>query len=236
MKIVKFVSIVLMTFVIVAGITIPMVAAPQNVLQFPLIPGLEEKARNIFFHVPVAWVSVLGFLTALFYGFQFLRTNDFDNDLKSVSAAGLGFMFCVLATVTGSIWAKFNWGSFWNWDPRETSIFILLLIYGAYFALRSALSSDEVRARLSAVYSIIAGLTAPFFVFVMPRLVSGLHPGAQGDPSGSAPVAQLHMPVNMRIVFFCGLVGFSLFFFWLWNVRIRIAQLEQIISENKQVR
>ena len=139
MKIVKFVSIVLMTFVIVAGITIPMVAAPQNVLQFPLIPGLEEKARNIFFHVPVAWVSVLGFLTALFYGFQFLRTNDFDNDLKSVSAAGLGFMFCVLATVTGSIWAKFNWGSFWNWDPRETSIFILLLIYGVVlcFALRS---------------------------------------------------------------------------------------------------
>jgi heme exporter protein C len=234
MNFVKYASIVLITFVIIAGIMIPMVAVPQSFWQFPLIPGLEEKARNIFFHVPIAWVSVLGFLTSLFYGFKYLRTNDFDNDLKSVSAAGLGFMFCVLATVTGSIWAKFNWGSFWNWDPRETSIFILLLIYGAYFALRSALGSDEVRARLSAVYSILAGLTAPFFIFVMPRLVGGLHPGAKGDAAGSAPVAQLHMPPNMRIVFFSGLIGFSLFFFWLWHVRVRAARLEQIIIHREQ--
>ena len=230
---VKYASIVLVTFVIIAGIAIPMVAAPQGLWQFPLIPGLEEKARNIFYHVPIAWVSVLGFLTSLFYGFQYLRTNNFDNDIKSVSAAGLGFMFCVLATVTGSIWAKFNWGSFWNWDPRETSIFILLLIYGAYFALRSALDSDEVRARLSAVYSIIAGMTAPFFIFVMPRLLGGLHPGAQGDLSGSTPVAQLHMPPNMRIVFFCGLIGFSFFFFWLWNVRVRAALLEQSVTREQ---
>jgi heme exporter protein C len=234
MKIVQYAAFILITFVIVAGIAIPMVAAPQGLLQFPLIPGLEQKARNIFFHVPIAWVSVLGFLTSLFYGYKYLRTNDFDNDLKSVSAAGLGFMFCLLATVTGSIWAKFNWGSFWNWDPRETSIFILLLIYGAYFALRSALGSDEVRARLSAVYSILAGLTAPFFVFVMPRLVGGLHPGAKGDVAGSAPVAQLHMPPNMRIVFFSGLIGFSLFFFWLWHVRVRAARLEQTIVHREQ--
>ncbi|HVN47871.1 MAG TPA: cytochrome c biogenesis protein CcsA [Bacteroidota bacterium] len=234
MKIVKIASIVLITFVIVVGMVIPMVAVPQTFWQFPLIPGLEEKARNIFYHVPVAWVSVLGFLISLWYGFRYLQTNDFDNDLKSVSAAGLGFMFCVLATVTGSIWAKFNWGSFWNWDPRETSIVILLLIYGAYFALRSALGSDEVRARLSAVYSILAGLTAPFFIFVMPRLVGGLHPGAQGDTSGSTPVAQLHMPLNMRLVFFLSLLGFSLFFFWLWNVCVRAARLEQTIFSNKQ--
>lgn len=234
MKIVQYAAFILITFVIVAGIAIPMVAVPQGFMQFPLIPGLEQKARNIFFHVPIAWVSVLGFLTSLFYGYKYLRTNDFDNDLKSVSAAGLGFMFCLLATVTGSIWAKFNWGSFWNWDPRETSIFILLLIYGAYFALRSALGSDEVRARLSAVYSILAGLTAPFFVFVMPRLVGGLHPGAKGDVAGSAPVAQLHMPPNMRIVFFSGLIGFSLFFFWLWHVRVRAARLEQTIVHREQ--
>ena len=234
MNFVKYASVILVTFAIVAGIAVPMVAVPQGLWQFPLIPGLEEKARNIFFHVPIAWVSVLGFLTSLFYGLNYLRTNNFDNDLRSVSAAGLGFMFCILATVTGSIWAKFNWGSFWNWDPRETSIFILLLIYGAYFALRSALGSDEIRARLSAVYSIIAGLTAPFFIFVMPRIVGGLHPGAQGDPSGSTPVAQLHMPPNMRVVFFCGLGGFSLFFFWLWNVRVRAARIEQTINLREQ--
>jgi heme exporter protein C len=226
MRAVKYLSIILVTFVIVAGIATPMVLQPKNFLEFPIIPGLEDKARNIFFHVPVAWTSVLGFLVALYYGFKYLQTKDLDYDIKSVSSAGLGMMFCLLATVTGSIWAKFNWGSFWNWDPRETSIFILLLIYGAYFALRSALGSDEVRARLSAVYAILAGLTAPFFIFIMPRIVGGLHPGAKGDTSGSTPVAQLHMPPNMRIVFFAGLIGFSLLFIWLLNVRIRAARME----------
>jgi heme exporter protein C len=230
MKAVKYLAIILVTFVIIAGIAIPMVPQPQNLLEFPIIPGLEDKARNIFFHVPVAWTSVLGFLVALFYGFKYLRTKNLDYDIKSVSSAGLGMLFCVLATVTGSIWAKFNWGSFWNWDPRETSIFILLLIYGAYFALRSALGSDEVRARLSAVYAILAGLTAPFFIFIMPRIVGGLHPGAKGDTSGSTPVEQLHMPPNMRFVFFAGLIGFSLLFIWLLNVRIRTARVEHQLS------
>jgi heme exporter protein C len=230
MKFIQYSSIILITFVILVGIAIPMVPQPQNWLEFPLIPGLEDKARNIFFHVPIAWASVLGFLVALYYGFKYLQTKDFDYDIKSVASAGLGTMFCLLATVTGSIWAKFNWGSFWNWDPRETSIFILLLIYGAYFALRSALGSDEVRARLSAVYSILAGLTAPFFIFIMPRIVGGLHPGAKGDTAGSMPVAQLHMPLNMRIVFFLGIIGFSLFFVWLLNVRIRTARLEHQLS------
>lgn len=226
MKTIKIASIVLVTCVLIAGIAIPLVPQPQNWLEFPIIPGLEEKARNIFFHVPIAWTSVLAFLVSLFYGIVYLRTKDFDNDIKSVSSAGLGFLFCLLATVTGSIWAKFNWGSFWNWDPRETSIVILLLIYGAYFALRSALDFDEIRARLSAVYAIVAGLTVPFFIFIMPRIVGGLHPGAKGDVAGSTPVAQLHMPTNMKFVFFAGLIGFSLLFVWLLNVRIRIARLE----------
>jgi len=226
MRYIKLFSIILITFVIIAGIAIPMVEEPAGFFQFPIIPGLEDKARNIFFHVPVAWTSVLGFLVALWNGARYLRTRNIVYDIKSVSAAGLGFMFCMLATVTGSIWAKFNWGSFWNWDPRETSIFILLLIYGAYFALRSALASEEIRARLSAVYSILAGITAPFFIFVMPRIAGGLHPGAKGDSAGSTPVAQLHMPPNMRVVFFAGLLGFTLLFFWLFNLKTRSASLE----------
>jgi heme exporter protein C len=233
MKAIKFASIACITCAILAGIAIPMVPQPQSWLEFPIIPGLEDKARNIFFHVPMAWASVLGFLCALYYGFRYLRTKDFDYDIKSVSSAGLGTMFCILATVTGSLWAKFNWGSFWNWDPRETSIFILLLIYGAYFALRSALGSDEVRARLSAVYSILAGLTAPFFIFIMPRIFGGLHPGAKGDTAGSTPVAQLHMPSNMRMVFMLSIIGFSLLFIWLLHLRIRIARIEYQLSKKE---
>ena len=232
MKFIKFASLFFVTLTLIAGIAIPVVPDTQSWFQFPSIPGLEEKARNIFFHVPIAWTSFLAFLVSLFYGYRFLRTREMENDIKSVSAAGLGTLFCVLATITGSIWAKFNWGAFWNWDPRETSIFILLLVYGAYFALRSALNSDEVRARLSAVYSILAGLTAPFFIFVLPRLVTGLHPGAKSDANGASPVIQLQMEPNMVIVFFAGLIGFSLLFFWLFMLRVKIENLEQKISSH----
>jgi len=146
-----------LTIIIIVSLSLPMVQIPEHWYEFPIIPGLEEKARNIFFHVPMAWVSVIAFITSLVFAIQFLRKKNSLDDIKSSSAAEIGLVFCFLATVTGAIWAKFNWGMFWNWDPRQTSIFILLLIYGAYFALRSAIDIEEKRATLSAVYAIIAG-------------------------------------------------------------------------------
>lgn len=220
-----------LTLIIIAGLAMPMVPVPQRWYELPVIPALEEKARIIFFHVPMAWTTLVAFFTSLGFGVMYIRKKEMDYDLRSVSAAGLGTMFCLLATVTGSIWAKFNWGSFWNWDPRETSIFALLLIYGAYFALRSALEGEEKRATLSAVYSIIAGVTAPFFIFVMPRIMTGLHPGAKGDEGGSTPVAQLHMPANMRVVFFASLIGFTLLYVWLFTLKVRAARLELKIHQ-----
>jgi heme exporter protein C len=103
---------------------------------------------------------------------------------------------------------------------------VLLLIYGAYFALRSALESEEKRATLSAVYSIVAGITVPFFIFVMPRMMAGLHPGAKGDPEGAGPVVQFDMSPNMLLVFLLSLLGFTLLYVWLFNIRVRMAKLE----------
>jgi heme exporter protein C len=217
---------VLLTLVIVAALGLPIVAQPQHWYEFPLIPGLEEKARIIFFHVPTAWLSVMAFVTSMLYGIKYLRRRDPMDDLTSASAAGLGFLFCVLATITGAVWAKFNWGSFWNWDPRETSIFVLLLIYGAYFSLRSAVEVEEKRATLSSVYSIIAAVTVPFFVFIMPRIMTGLHPGAKGDPDGAGPVIEFKMSPNMRVVFFSSLIAFTMLFLWMLSLRVRTARLE----------
>lgn len=227
MTAVKYGSIGIITLVLIAGLAIPLTRSPQGWLEFPVIPGLEEKARNIFFHVPTAWTTVLAFLVSMFYGIRYLRKRNLDDDLKSVTSAGLGFLFCVLATVTGALWAKFNWGSFWNWDPRQTSIFILLLIYGAYFALRSAVETDEKRATLSAVYAVIAGLTVPFFIFIMPRMMSGLHPGAKGDSSGAGPLFESKMmAANMRVLFYVSMIGFNLLYVWLFNLRLRVARLD----------
>lgn len=226
MNLIKYGSVIFITFVVVAGFAIPLAVTPQSWLEFPVIPGLEDKARNIFFHVPTAWTSVVAFLVSMYFGYRYLRTKNMDNDIASVSSAGLGFLFCVLATVTGALWAKFNWGTYWNWDPRQTSIFVLLLIYGAYFALRSAIETDEKRASLSAVYSIVAGLTVPFFIFVLPRMMTGLHPGAKGDVGGKGPVVEFKMAPNMLVIFLISLFGFTLLYVWLFQLRVRAAKLE----------
>lgn len=217
---------VLLTGVIVSGFGLPMSPAPQSWYELPVIPGLEDKARIIFFHVPTAWLSVVAFVTSMLYAIQYLRKREAIYDIKSSAAAGLGFMFCILATLTGAVWAKFNWGSYWNWDPRETSIFVLLLIYGAYFSLRSAVEVEEKRATLASVYSIIAAVTVPFFIFIMPRIMTGLHPGAKGDPDGAGPVIEFKMSPNMRVIFFTSLIAFTLLFYWMFTLRVRAARLE----------
>jgi heme exporter protein C len=219
--VIRLFLVVWLSAVIILAFVLPASPIPQAWYELPRIPGLEEKGRIIFFHVPTAWVTVFAFLVSMAYGIRYLRKGNIEDDIRSVSAAGLGFLFCILATVTGSIWAKFNWGSFWNWDPRETSIFILLLIYGAYFALRSAIEGDEKRARLSAVYSIIASLTVPFFIFILPRIVESLHPDPIINRQG-----QLHMNRTMFLIFMSSLAGFTALFFWMWNIAVRIGKLE----------
>jgi len=199
-------------------------------INIPKIGILGDKARIIFLHVPTAWLSVLAFLLSMIYSIQYLKKRDIIYDIKAVSAAEIGFLFSILATVTGSIWAKFSWGSFWNWDPRETSIFILLIIYGAYFSLRSAIDVPEQKAKLSSVYSIIAFVTVPFFVFIMPRIIESLHP----DPIINAQ-GKINMDGKMMLVFFSSLFGFTLLFFWILNIKIRLEKINLKKLQQKEI-
>jgi len=226
----KSILFVLMTFSIFAGITFPIVDNPSGWTEFPMIPGLEEKAKIIFFHVPTAWLSVISFLVAMIYGIKYLRKENLDDDARSNAALQLGMIFTILATVTGSVWAKFTWGAFWHWDPRETSIFILLLIYGSLFALRSAVENEDKRAKLSAVYSIFAFLTVPFFIFIMPRIMTGLHPGSADDTS-AGPVIDFHMNGNMQLIFFISLIAFTILYFWMWRISYRSMIIHDKISK-----
>ncbi len=231
-RVYKYTLFVLMLITLFAGLTFPIVKTPHTWYEFPFIPGLGELAKIIFFHVPTAWLASIAFISALVYGFLYLRTNDLDYDVKSFSSLQIGMVFAVLATLTGSVWAKFTWGSFWNWDPRETSIFILLLIYGSLFALRSAIENPEKRARLSAVYSIIAGLTVPFFVFIMPRIMSGLHPGS-ADDTNAGPIVDFKMNGNMLAVFFLSLFTFTLLYYWMWKLNYKSLKLKEELNERQ---
>ncbi|MBO4400590.1 MAG: cytochrome c biogenesis protein CcsA [Selenomonadaceae bacterium] len=142
----------------------------------PPVQGLGELAKIIFFHVPAAWVSVVGFFVSAFYAAKFLRTGEMKFDELSARAARLGFIFVILATVSGAIFSKLTWGAYWNWDPRQTTIFVLILIYGAYLTLRAAVPNEKARAKVSAVYSLLSVLTVPFLVFILPRMYFSLHP------------------------------------------------------------
>ena len=119
----------------------------------PLVPVLGETTRVLYFHIPAAWVTVVALGWSMLHSILYLRTRNLEHDHHAAAAAEIGILFCVVATVSGSLWAKAMWGSYWNWDPRETSIFFLLLVYAAYLALRSAIEQEERRARLSAIYS-----------------------------------------------------------------------------------
>jgi heme exporter protein C len=190
-------------------------------LTFGYVPALGERERILFFHVPMAWVSVVAFIMALIYGIKYIRKRELIYDHKAASSAALGLLFAILATVTGAIWAKFNWGAFWNWDPRQTSIFVLILIYGAYFALRSAIESDETRAKLSSVYTILAGITVPFFMFILPRIVDSLHPDPIINTEG-----KINMDGIILVIFLSSLAGFTALYFWIFSLRVRIVKLK----------
>lgn len=207
------------------GLLVKKIVATNPGFTLPYILGLGERARIIIYHVPMAWMTVIAFLVSMVYGIRYLKSRDLDLDMKSAVSSGLGLLFCILATVTGSIWAKFNWGSFWNWDPRETSIFVLLLVYGAYFALRSAIDIEEKRASLSAVYSVMAFVTVPFFIFIMPRIMPGLHPGSSDDTNSGPVLSSGGMNAAMRLVLYSTLLGYIALYTWLMQLKIRVTKL-----------
>jgi heme exporter protein C len=202
---------------------------------YPFVPSLEERIKILNLHVPMAWVSVIAFLIGMIYSVRFLKTKDFDFDDKAVVSAALGTLFAILATVTGMLWAKYNWGSYWNWDPRQTSILILILIYAAYFALRSAIDNEESKARLSSVYSIIAFVTVPFLIFILPRMSGGLHPGSAEDVNAGPVISQQQSALDSVMVYSFGLslLAFTLIFFWMLNIHIRYRYLKRKSLTNK---
>ena len=202
-------------------------------MTFPMIQGLGELGRNMLFHVPMSMVAFLAFLLGTIYSILYLVKKNYDYDRRARAASAGGFLFTALATITGSIWARFSWGTFWNWDPRETSIFILLLIYAAYFMLRSLLEeSEDKKARIAAVYNIIAFVSVPFLMFVVPRITQSLHPGGGGT---EAPLLNLsgrtHTAPSLETMFWISTLLFFLVFLWMKDLVTRAIRIQDKRAE-----
>lgn len=197
------------------------------VLSFVYPPPLSgtdwaEASRIFYYHVPQALVSFVAFAFAAIYSILYLRRKRLLDDGKASLAAGLGIVFCIVATITGSIFARVAWGSFWNWDPRQTSILILLTIYGAYFALRQAVTQPERKAAFSAVYAILSFAAVPFFGILFPRINESLHPENTIVSNGS-----INVEGYVAFIFFSALFCFFCLFLWIFNTGGRILKLEQ---------
>jgi heme exporter protein C len=180
-------------------------------------PG--QTSRIMFFHIPQSLVAVLGFLLSMIASITYLVKRDERSDRLAVSAAELGFLFCVLATLTGSLFAKATWGSFWNWDPRETSILVLLFIYGAYFTLRSAVIDPDKKRAFGAAYSILAFVSVPFLIFIVPRITFSLHPEGTLNPANPG------LDPKTLVVFFGSFVAHTALFIWMVILRIKVMRL-----------
>jgi heme exporter protein C len=136
--------------------------------------GIIQKI--FYFHVAIAVAALVAFTVACVYGIRYLRSRDARHDEVSSISVGIGMGFSILVVITGSIWAKASWGTWWVWtDPRLVTFVIVLLLYAAYFVLRSS-ADGERRMRYSAIYSVAAFASVPLSFYSVRVARSFVHP------------------------------------------------------------
>jgi heme exporter protein C len=163
------------------------------------------------------------------YAIKQLSKNDLQSDIISNQAAQTGLFFALPGLLTGCMWAKFTWGTWWTFqDPKLNGVAIAVLIYLAYFILRSSIDDEQKRARIAAVYNVFAFVMMFVFIMILPRLTDSLHPGNGGNPA----FGKYDLDSNMRLVFYPAVIGWVLLSLWILDVKKRLAILTH--KENEQ--
>jgi len=202
--------------------TIAAVAVVGTVIRVAMFTPLEARqgaAQKIFYiHVPAAWVAFLAFALVAIAGGVFLWLRDQRLDRFAESSAEVGVVFTTVVLITGPLWAKPIWGTYWAWwDVRLISTLFLWFIYVAYIVLRGAVESPELRARYSAVLGILGALLIPF-IHLSVYLFATMHPlPIVGKPSSPS------LPSEMLLTLFIALFSFTLLYFAFVRSRYRYA-------------
>lgn len=180
-----------------------------------------QLQRIFYFHVPSAWVAYLAFAVVFVASIAFLRTDARRWDLLAHSAAEIGVVFCSLVLITGPIWARPVWGTWWQWDARLTSTLVLWLSYVGYLLLRG-LARDPARiGRVAAVIGIAGFVNVPIVHFSV-RWWRTLHP--QG-PTPADPTTGSGLGGGELLAFFTALGAFTLLFAWMLVARVRLGRV-----------
>ncbi len=188
----------------------------------PTESTMGHVQRIVYLHVAVAWFGLWGLIATAACGLLYLLRRQSAWDHWAQAFAELGWLCAGLTLVTGSMWARAAWGTWWTWEPRLTTAFILWCIYGGYLIARHNVEDAARRARLSAILAIAGALDVPL-VILATRLFRGMHPVSPTmDPA-------------MRTVLWFSIISFTAFFGWLTaHRRTQLRQQEQLARIESQ--
>ena len=194
----------------------------------PRLDILNETIRNVYYHVPIWFAMLFMMAVSMIFSIKSLASKNNHSDLKAYNAAVIGFFFAVPGILSGSLWAKYTWGTWWTFqDPKLNGVAISILIYVAYFILRSSVEDENKRAKISAVYNVFAFVMMNVFIMILPRLTDSLHPGNGGNPA----FAKYDLNSGMRLIFYPAVLGWIFFSFWLFEIKNRIALLNNKLND-----
>ncbi len=197
----------------------------------PMERVMGQVQRVFYFHVAAGWVGMLGFLVAAIAGGIYLKTSRRYWDIVSLAAVEIGMVFAFINVVTGAIWARPIWNTWWTWDPRLTTATIMLLIYAAYLMLRAGIEDPDRRARFGAVYAIVGFLSVPL-TFFSARLFRTIHPVVIGSNQPGAEGAFDMTPLMLQAFMFSLLTFSFIFADLIWH-RVRLGKLADKVEALK---
>ncbi len=206
---------------VIMVIAIYLVFSPASAIYGPGGVPLGDSFRIFYFHVPLAWIAYLAFFVTAASSFMYLRTRALKWDAFASSSAEIGVIFCGLVLITGPIWAKDAWGVWWAWDPQLTTALILWLSYAAYLMVRSAVPEQERRARLAAVFGIVAFIGVPLSHLSV-RIWATLHPAVvRGGQIEGYPV----------YVLLFNILAFTLLYAYLFSTKVDIERMSEEVRQ-----
>ncbi|HMD52077.1 MAG TPA: cytochrome c biogenesis protein CcsA, partial [Solirubrobacteraceae bacterium] len=185
---------------------VAMAAALALVFFYAPLEAEQGFLQKIFYvHVPLAIVSLCGFVLGGLLAIQQLRTRDPRWDLRSYVTIHVSLIFALGALITGSIWAKGSWGHWWVWsEPTLVSFLIVFLLYATYQPLRFAIEDPERQARYASVFAITAGAFVPMNFIAVRLSTAYVHPRVLGSTS--------NLPAPMALTFLVSLTAIALLF------------------------
>lgn len=193
------------------------------------LAGTEQTAQRIFYlHMGCNLGALAAFLMSLIGSIVYLVTRNLDWDRVTQASIEVGTIFGIGTTLTGAIWAKPTWNTYWTWDPRLTTVTITLLIYVAYLLFRNGIDNRQTRARFGNIYAMFAFLTVPmtyysarWFRTIHPVVFNGDNPEAQGG---------FNVGSTMNQTLWVATLSFCLLFSALMIMRWRQLRLEDRIE------